>query len=97
MYKSVGDGLVVEYQEPEHKTEGGILLTGVAMSTPHDVVQSKVLSVGSAVPEDSLIKVGDIVLTSKESLVKLDENTRSVKWARVLGVIEQGSNGVLNG
>lgn len=89
MYKAVGDGLVVEYQEPEHKTEGGIILSGVAMSTPHDVVQSKVLSVGSGVPQNSLIKVGDIVLTSKESLVKLDENTRSVRWTRVIGIITQ--------
>ena len=47
----------------------------------------KVLSVGSGVPQDSLIKVGDIVLTSKEALVKLDDNTRSVKWTRVVGVV----------
>lgn len=87
MYKAVGDGLVVEYQEQENKTESGFILAGNAMSTPHDIVQSKVLSVGSGVPQNSLIKVGDIVLTSKEALVKLDENTCSVKWTRVVGVV----------
>ena len=87
MYKAVGDGLVVEYQEQENMSSGGIVLIGTAMSTPHDIVQSKVLSVGSGVPQNSLIKVGDIVLTSKEALVKLDDNTRSVKWTRVVGVL----------
>ena len=91
MYKAVGDGLVVEYQEQENMSSGGIVLTGTAMSTPHDIVQSKVLSVGSGVPQNSLIKVGDIVLTSKEALVKLDDNTRSVKWTRVVGVMEASS------
>ena len=66
-----------------------VTITGAAMSTPHDIVQSKVLSVGSGVPQNSLIKVGDIVLTSKEALVKLDDNTRSVKWTRVVGVVTQ--------
>lgn len=87
MYKAVGDGLVVEYQEQENMSSGGVILVGSAMSTPHDIVQSKVLSVGSCVPKNSLIKVGDTVLTSKEALVKLDDNTRSVKWTRVVGVI----------
>ena len=96
MYKAVGDGLVVEYQGQENMSSGGIVLTGTAMSTPHDIVQSKVLSVGSGVPQNSLIKVGDVVLTSKESLVKLDDNTHSVKWTRVVGVLEASSNGVAN-
>ena len=95
MYKAVGDGLVVEYQEQENVSSGGVILVGSAMSTPHDVVQSKVLSIGSGVPQNSLIKVGDIVLTSKEALVKLDDNTRSVKWTRVVGVLETSSNEVV--
>lgn len=95
MYKAVGDGLVVEYQEQENISSGGVILVGSAMSTPHDIVQSKVLSVGSGVPQNSLIKVGDVVLTSKEALVKLDDSTRSVKWTRVVGVLETSSNEVV--
>ena len=93
MYKAVGDSVVVKQIVEERKSSGGILLTGVACSTPHDTIIVEVVSVGSQV---NSVAVGEKVIIQKHSTVPISEaevgNDKvlymAIKEREVLGVVD---------
>ena len=89
--KAIGNKVIVEYVTPERKSDGGIILTGNAMSTPVDVLNVKVLSVGGDVP-DGVIEVDDIVMVKKHSLNQLgvvdNLNTATVVFENIIAIVE---------
>ena len=70
MYKALSGSVIVKLLKQDRKTDGGIILTGVAMSTPHDVLTVEVVSQNE---NDDLFVIGDKVLVAKHHLTKLSE------------------------
>ncbi|KAK9863962.1 hypothetical protein WJX84_008469 [Apatococcus fuscideae] len=63
----LGDRILVEPQELEQKSSGGLILTSSSAPAMQDAIIGKVVAVGSAVSEEVKVKVGDNVLYSKYS------------------------------
>ena len=88
--KSIGDKIIVEYTIYENKSSGGIVLTGNAMSNPHQTVEAKVLSIGDNVHD---VVEGDIVLVQKHSVTLIEEtklenfDTKTIGSVRVVNVL----------
>jgi len=89
--KPILDKILVEYEEPKDRTDGGILLPGVSKKRPTTAV---VLAVGPGKPKDNgtippmPVKVGDKVLVamSGEELHGLGKKIRVVAALDILGV-----------
>jgi len=90
--KAVGNGVIVKHKKEERKTSGGIVLTGVAMSTPHDTIESEVISCGSKVPDTLGLTVGKTILAQKHSMKKLSEDGDYIfsvlGFSEILAVVE---------
>lgn len=93
--KALASNIIVEYIISENKSSGGIVLTGNAMSNPHQTVEAVVKSVGKDVLG---IEVGDTVLLQKHSITQIEETKLEnfdtkyvgvVKFASVLAIVEK--------
>ena len=93
--RAIGNKVIVEYVTPERKSDGGIILTGVAMSSPVDVLNVKVVSVGGDVP-NGVVSVGDVVMVKKHHLNQLSVNgdidnpvnTATVVFENIIAIVE---------
>lgn len=89
--RPVLDKILVEYEEPKDRTDGGIILPGVSKKRPTSAV---VLAVGPGKPKDNgfippmPVEVGDKVLVamSGEELHGMGKKVRVVTASDILGV-----------
>lgn len=93
--RPLGDRIVVERQEEDTKTAGGIIIPDTAKEKPQ---KAKVLAVGEGAKDDNGkripldIKVGDIVLFTKWGGTEFKDSGKEyliLKESDVIGIVEE--------